>query len=118
VLCDPATLAASREGVFSGGDVISGGGSVIEAIADGQRAAVAIDRYLGGPGVLPPDMSVSMYRASDEELEQAPPRLEEPMLPVADRLGNFREVVSGISAEGACAEAGRCLRCDLEKLRS
>ncbi len=118
IACDPVTLETSREGVFSGGDVINGGGTVIEAIADGQRAAVAIDRYLGGPGALPPDVSVSMYRATDEELEQAPPRLAEPLLPVAERLDNFREVISGISRQGACAEAGRCLRCDLEKLRS
>ena len=118
VACDPVTLETSREGVFSGGDVVNGGGTVIEAIADGQRAAMAIDRYLGGPGVLPPDVSLSMYRATDEELEQAPPRLVEPLLPVAKRACNFQEVVSGISQAGACAEAGRCLRCDLEKLRS
>jgi len=118
LVTDPVTLRTSEENVFAGGDVVSGGGTVIEAIAAGQRAAMAIDQYLGGPGVLPPDVSASMYRASDEELDQAPPRLEEPMLPVAERRSDFREVVLGISREGACAEAARCLRCDLERLRS
>ncbi len=118
IVSDAATLQTSREGLFAGGDVVSGGGSVIEAIAQGQRAAIAIDRYLGGPGVLPPDVSVSVHRASDEELGQARSRLEEPMLPIVERLGDFREVVCGIALEGACAEANRCLRCDLEKLRS
>ena len=35
-------------GVFAGGDVVTGPASVIEAIAAGRRAAIAIDRYLGG----------------------------------------------------------------------
>ena len=66
---DPVTLATSEDWVFSGGDVNNGGSTVIEAIADGQRAAIAIDRYLGGAGVLPPDVSMSLYRASDDDLE-------------------------------------------------
>ena len=118
VVADLATLQTSRENLFAGGDVVSGGGSVIEAIAEGQRAAIAIDRRLGGSGMLPPDVSVSVRRASDEELGQAGLRLEEPMLPVVERLGDFREVVCGITRQGACGEANRCLRCDLEKLRS
>ena len=36
----------------------------------------------------------------------------------AERLGGFREVVCGLTPAGACAEAGRCLRCDLERLQS
>ena len=115
---DPVTLATSEIGVFSGGDVNNGGSTVIEAIADGQRAAVAIDRHLGGTGLLPPDVSMSLYRASDEDLENATQQTPEPMLPVADRLGGFQEVVYAFHPEGACAEASRCLRCDLEKVRS
>ena len=115
---DAVTLETSEDGVFSGGDVNNGGSTVIEAIADGQRAAIAIDRYLGGSGVLPPDVSMSLHRASDEELENATEQTMEPMLPVAERLGDFREVVYAFHPEGACAEANRCLRCDLEKVRS
>jgi len=115
---DNVTLATSQDGVFSGGDVNNGGSSVIEAIADGQRAAIAIDRYLGGAGLLPPDVSMSLHRASDEDLENATVQTMEPMLPVVDRLGDFREVVNTFHPEGACAEANRCLRCDLEKVRS
>ena len=117
VVSDTVTLATSSDGVFSGGDVINGGSTVIVAIADGQRAAIAIDQYLGGSGTLPPDVSMSLYRASDEELENATEANHEPMLPVEERLGDFREVVSGFQHAGACAEASRCLRCDLEKSR-
>ena len=104
------------EGIFAGGDVVNGGGTVVEAIAHGQRAATMIDRYLGGNGLLPPDVMYSLRRPPEEEMEKTAPRLEEPMLPVAERRGNFREITCGPTPSDACAEAGRCLRCDLEKL--
>jgi NADH-quinone oxidoreductase subunit F len=115
VVCDLPSLQTSREGVFAGGDVVKGGGTVIEAIGDGQRAAIAIDRHLGGTGQLPPDVAASLYRAPEEELQQATTRLAEPLRGVQERTADFREVVCGISPEGACAEARRCLRCDLEE---
>ena len=40
---DTDTLATSREGVYAGGDVVSGPASVIEAITAGRRAATSID---------------------------------------------------------------------------
>ena len=42
------TLATGRDGVFAGGDAVSGPASIIEAIASGRQAAVSIDSYLGG----------------------------------------------------------------------
>ena len=38
--------ATSREGVFAGGDVVNGASVVVEALADGKRAAIGIHRYL------------------------------------------------------------------------
>ena len=43
---DPETLATSREGVYAGGDVVSGGGTVVGAVANGVRAALSIHNYL------------------------------------------------------------------------
>ena len=45
---DPITMATSVEGIFSGGDAVVGGGTVIEAIGDGKQAAISIDRYIRG----------------------------------------------------------------------
>jgi NADH-quinone oxidoreductase subunit F len=118
VQVDLVTLVSSVASVFAGGDAVTGGSTVIEAIAQGQRAAVAIDGYLGGAGVLPPDVSYSLWRPSEEDLETSPPRAEEPMLPADQRRENFREVVCGLSSVCARDEARRCLRCDLEKLLS
>jgi NADH-quinone oxidoreductase subunit F len=40
-------------GVFAGGDVVRGSDTVITAIqADGKKAAINIDKFLGGKGVL------------------------------------------------------------------
>ena len=36
----------SIEGVFAGGDIVTGAATVIEAMGAGKRAARAIDRYL------------------------------------------------------------------------
>ncbi len=40
--------ATSRAGVWAGGDCVNGGKEVVNAVADGQNAAIAIDRYLQG----------------------------------------------------------------------
>ncbi len=45
---DNETLMTSREGLFAGGDLVRGGGTAAEAIADGKRAGKAIMSYLDG----------------------------------------------------------------------
>jgi len=48
LLVDPATLQTNLEGVFAGGDVVSGPSDVISAIAVGKQAALSIELYLEG----------------------------------------------------------------------
>jgi len=48
IIVDPKTQATSRPRVFAGGDGVRGPASMIEAIADGKRAALSIDRLLRG----------------------------------------------------------------------
>lgn len=48
IVVDPETGATSREGVFAGGDIVTGAATVIEAMGAGKRAARAIDAYLRG----------------------------------------------------------------------
>jgi NADH-quinone oxidoreductase subunit F len=113
---DADTLATSREGVFAGGDAVTGPATVIEAIAAGRQAAISIDKYLGGSGAIDETL------ASPEELE-ALPELEEgekrrismPTLALSERLGSFAEVELGLEEQVAIEEARRCLRCDLEE---
>ncbi len=112
---DPDTLATSREGVFAGGDAVTGPASVIEAIADGRQAAISIDKYLGGSGVIdevlaPPEEAVGALEEAEEQ--RRPPM---PTLPVKQRTRDFSQVELGYSDEMAIEEANRCLRCDLEE---
>ena len=43
---DPETLQTSKKGVFAGGDIVTGGATVILAMGAGRKAAKAIDAYL------------------------------------------------------------------------
>jgi heterodisulfide reductase subunit A len=108
---DPITLETNIEGVFSGGDAIVGGGTVIEAIADGKEAAISIDRYIRGE-------DLRMGREEEEQpielpLEGIEPRESVPMrfLPMEDRVDNFDEVELGYTQEMAMEEAKRCISC-------
>ena len=49
---DSKTMATSRAGIFAAGDVVTGPASVVEAIGTGKKAAISIDKYLGGEGIL------------------------------------------------------------------
>ncbi len=115
VRVDARTCVTSVARIFAGGDCISGGGTVIEAIAAGQRTAVAIDRLLGGSGVLPENTGGSLWRPAAEQMAAASSRCKEDMLPVEHRRNGFAEVVAGLGPLHARQEAQRCMRCDLER---
>jgi pyruvate/2-oxoglutarate dehydrogenase complex dihydrolipoamide dehydrogenase (E3) component len=115
---DARTLCTSRQGVFAGGDLVTGPNTVVDALAAGRKAARVIDRYLRGeelaesPEISLPDVYIEPAEVSDEEIEQAR-RVEPPTLAAELRKKNFAEVESALSAEEATREARRCLRCDL-----
>jgi glutamate synthase (NADPH/NADH) small chain len=46
IVVDPITMQTSRPGVFAGGDIVTGGATVILAMSAGRKAAAAIDQYL------------------------------------------------------------------------
>ena len=111
---DDDTLATSRQGVWAGGDVASGPASVIEAIAAGRKAAVSIDKYLGGEGVidevLTEERQIGMCVGMEEDFANRP-RVEVPCLAVAQRTGSFAEVELGLNEKLAVAEGRRCFQC-------
>jgi len=121
LVVDSNTLSTNVSGVFAGGDFVTGPGMVIDAIAAGRRAAIAIDKYLKG------DTSrVELYDLKARVIEELPsqeiedvwevqPRLTVPLLPAQERKTNFAEVELAFSEERARQEAKRCLRCDLER---
>jgi NADPH-dependent glutamate synthase beta subunit-like oxidoreductase len=113
---DDATLATNVLGVFAGGEVSSGSGSVIQAIAAGRKAARAIDRYLDGAGVLEEKLVDPGYGAPfigrDEGFAERA-RAAMPALPLDDSRKTFALINLGFGEMTARAEAARCLQCDL-----
>ena len=109
----PVTQQSGSGDVFAGGDAVTGPSTIIQAVAAGQRAAQAIDRFLGGKGQLPPDGHPASRQPPTEE-EAAHPRQPVRATPAAKRSDNFDEVLKGYSLRAARREARRCLRCDLE----
>lgn len=119
LIVDENTLSTNRTGVFSGGDVITGPNSVINAIAVAKRAAHMIDCYLNDkPMTMPytarlPKVYVEPVPAPSEG-QGSVERMEPPTIPIDMRKRTFAEVELAYSVEEARCEAGRCLRCDLE----
>jgi NADPH-dependent glutamate synthase beta subunit-like oxidoreductase len=52
IQADPLTAMTNIPGIFAGGDVVSGPGTVVEAVAFGKIAAISIDRYLQGKDII------------------------------------------------------------------
>ena len=46
LIADEETMATSREGVYAGGDAVTGAATVILAMGAGKKAAAAMDKYL------------------------------------------------------------------------
>jgi NADH-quinone oxidoreductase subunit F len=115
---DARTFATNRQGVFAGGDLVTGPNTVADALAAGKKAAAVIDRYLRGESLAPepkvnlPEFFLEPADVGEDEREQAG-RAEPAVIPVESRRKNFAEVEMALSTEQAHAEARRCLRCDL-----
>ena len=111
---DEKTGMTSWKGVFVGGDVIRGAASVVQATADGQLAAGAIDAYIRGEQFEPEEYDQPVVEISAEELkerkEKTSARHEMPTIGL-ERRRSFDEVDLGFTEEIARAEAQRCLYC-------
>lgn len=114
-IVDSRTMATTLSPFFAAGDCVTGPATVVQAVADGQRASVHIDKLLGGSGKLPPDPGLTFVRPGEDELMENTTRVTEECIPVERRKANFDEVVVGLDREKVVREAKRCLRCDLEE---
>ena len=108
-------LNAGIDGVFAGGDATRGPASVIEAIADGNRAAIAISNYLEkknedlDPFILPRTPTALVKTRGIFARRRA----EMPMISIDLRRTTFNEVETGYDEITAKAEAGRCVGCSV-----
>jgi heterodisulfide reductase subunit A len=117
---DGETLATSRPGVFGGGDAVTGPSMIVEAIAQGKRAAFYIDRQLQGLPLagltfdarLPVVTGGAVLaRASVPLSPRSAVAARE--LPAAERARSLAEIEQTMSEEEARYSAGRCLDCGI-----
>jgi len=98
-------------GLFAGGDMVGGARTMTTAVGMGKHAARAIDAYINGVRYQRPPKHPSIdFGMLDLPVFLEAIRHAEPELSLAGR-GSFAEVVQGLSAKEAQAEAGRCLSC-------
>jgi heterodisulfide reductase subunit A-like polyferredoxin len=107
---DHVTLATNKPGVFAGGDVVAGAGTLSEAVAAGRRAAESIHRYISGEDLAEGRDADSRVWSEDDHQQ----------LEMVHRKENLRRKTirvkadhNGFNAEQAIAEASRCLACGI-----
>lgn len=111
---DPKTMATTAPGIFAGGDAAFGPRIIIEAVANGKRAAYSIDQYLRG---------ISLRNCTDIVVEELNPeafrrtlgydtigRQIPPLEPEHRRIG-LTEVEKVYDEMTARRQATRCLDC-------
>ena len=105
-------LMTGCPGVFAGGDMVPAERTVTVGTGHGKKAARSIDAYLRGalPGALPKH-ALAEFRLLHPWYFADDPTRNESERPVASRLADFGEVVSGLTTDEAVFEAGRCLSC-------
>ena len=109
---DPLTLQTNIDGVFAGGDVVSGPADVVGAVAAGKEAAISIGRYLTESSLTEGrPITPKKVEAVSKEGVKAKARPSMPLIGLGERKGSFAEVEQGLDEKAAVEEAQRCLNC-------
>ena len=108
LVADTKTKTA-LEGVFSGGDCVTGPATVIRAIAAGKAAAANIDEYLGFHHEIKVDVEVPTPSCTDLRPRG---RVNCRERAAAERKNDFVCMEHCMTCEEATKESSRCLRCD------
>ncbi|MCI0447772.1 FAD-dependent oxidoreductase [bacterium] len=113
------TLQTSAAGIFAGGDVAFGPRNLIEAVANGKKAALSIDDYIRAIK-LPASIHLTVKKIRTREYEmfegyekcerQSPPTIS------LDRRTGISEVETGYSEDEARRQAERCLYCHIQTM--
>ena len=108
-LSDSRLSDTHMDGVFAGGDCVTGPASAIRAIAAGKVAAANIDEYLGFNHEITVDVAIPAPRLDDKPQHA---RVNCTEREANERKNDFVCIECGLTDKGALAESSRCLRCD------
>jgi len=117
---DPVSLSTTAAGIFSGGDVSFGPRNAIDAIANGQRAAQSIDKFIRKgkiqkTGLTGRDSELNIIVQNSKQAKrewgyEKKHRVPIPAVPIDRRIG-VTQVELGYTEEQVRDEASRCLHC-------
>jgi formate dehydrogenase major subunit len=120
---DAVTFETGRPGVFGTGDVRIGAATVVQAIAEGRRAAYAVDAYLNGLDLDAIRTRQTLAEPQPEFLSIVPftgevkePRYRMRALHAEERNQSYIEYELPYTPEAAVAESTRCLQCTCEAI--
>mgnify|MGYP001822414657 FL=1 len=116
---DEDSLYTGLDGVFTGGDVYRGPETVVGALADGRKVAMAIHLYLRDKEVHGEAKPFNILKGDLEAIEKeqfttkvsSASRELMPELEPSVRIKGNDQIELGLSEEGALREADRCLSC-------
>jgi len=103
---NPISLETDLKGVFAGGDMVTGPGTIIESMAHGREGAVSIDRYLRGENLMEGRESEGKQTSPFQSALPDSKRKEREVLP-----DMVKPLITGLTAEEAIEKAKRCLNC-------
>ncbi|HEX9044286.1 MAG TPA: FAD-dependent oxidoreductase [Candidatus Limnocylindrales bacterium] len=120
---DAVTFATDRPGVFGTGDVRIGAATVVQAVAEGRRAAYAVDAYLKGADLQTVKTRQTLAEPQPEFLSIVPftsevkePRYRLKAMEADERNTSYIEYELPYTPQEAIAESTRCLQCTCEAI--
>ncbi len=116
---DETTFTTNIDGVFAGGDAVTGPSIIISAVAHGRKAAFAMEQYLYGKQIKPENMfgfriakeDFGKLSNNDFDDNETLTRNEVKKAEIKSRVVSFEEVELGFSESDCINETDRCLEC-------
>ena len=120
ICSDPLSCQTGHPLIFAGGDVVTGPKTVIEAIAAGRKAALAISESISPHSSrhlrIISNERILYHEVEVDESKGDARRVPMPHKNLKQRIKGFSEVNKGYSQDEAISEAKRCLKCNFEKM--
>ncbi len=123
LVADAVTFETGRPGVFGTGDVRIGAATVVQAIAEGRRAAYAVDAYVKGLDLAAIRTRQTLAEPQPEFLSIVPftseikePRIRLKKMEAEARNRSYIEYEIPYTRAEAVAESTRCLQCTCEAI--
>jgi NADH-quinone oxidoreductase subunit F len=117
IAVDRHTLKTNLDGVYAGGDAVTGPAMAVDALAAGRRAAISINRDLSimrgeRPHTEEHGQIFITMRVPEKIVKQEMQRV--PKISPQERIKSFKEVEIGFDLETVKRDCDRCLRCDVK----